>query len=325
MIKYKFTENKLYSQFFSFEILDYYDSIATDENFEWIENYFNILMKDENINTEKFNVHHIRPCCTFKDKEHKNRRETEKLGNEFNGNLIKLSIYNHFFAHYYLWKIFNNRDLKNAFQRMCGQGKYINNLTKEELNDIARLKENCAKKNKTDKEKKEYISNYNKTHKKEQKQYYKKNIKRITENNKKYAQNNKEKMSKYKSKWQKENKEKRKNNYQKNRNKILNQKREYYNNNKEKFRNYRKINKEKISEYNKNYNKNNKDKIREIKANYHKKNKDKISEKRKKFNAQTCYDPKKEDFCTFGALQSRKKRNKELYKNINLKDCIIKS
>ena len=159
MIKYKFTENKLYSQFFSFEILDYYDSIATDENFEWIENYFNILMKDENINTEKFNIHHIRPCCTFKDKEHKNRRETEKLGNEFNGNLIKLSIYNHFFAHFYLWKIFNNRDLKNAFQRMCGQGKYINNLTKEELNNIARLKENCAKKNKTDKEKKEWVTN----------------------------------------------------------------------------------------------------------------------------------------------------------------------
>lgn len=102
---------------------------------------------------------------------------------------------------------------------------------------------------------------------------------------------------------------------------ILNQ----FNNNKEKFRNYRKINKEKISEYNKNYNKNNKDKIREIKANYNKKNKDKISEKRKKFNAQICYDPKKEDFCTFGALQSRKKRNKELYKDINLKNCIIKS
>ena len=50
-----------------------------------------------------------------------------------------------------------------------------------------------------------------------------------------------------------------------------------------------------------------------------------MSEKRKKFNAQICYDPKKEDFCTFGALQSRKKRNKELYKDINLKNCIIKS
>ena len=75
-----------------------------------------------------------------------------------------------------------------------------------------------------------------------------------------------------------------------------------------------KLVKKKISEYNKNYNKNNKDKIREIKANYNKKNKDKISEKRKKFNAQICYDPK-----------SRKKRNKELYKDINLKNCIIES
>ena len=51
----------------------------------------------------------------------------------------------------------------------------------------------------------------------------------------------------------------------------------------------------------------------------------KFQKKEKKFNAQICYDPKKEDFCTFGALQSRKKRNKELYKDINLKNCIIKS
>lgn len=109
MIKYKFTENEVYLQFFTFEILDYYDSIATDENFEWIENYFNILMKNENINAEKFDMHHIRPCCTFKDEEYKTRKQTEKLANEFNGNIIKLSYKNHIMAHYFFMENVSKR------------------------------------------------------------------------------------------------------------------------------------------------------------------------------------------------------------------------
>ena len=114
MIKYKFTEDLIYSQCFSFEVLDYFDSITTEENFEWIEKYFNVLMKDENETAEKFNIHHIRPCCTFKDEEHKNRIETKPLADNFNGNLIKLSVYNHLFAHFYLWKIFNIQDTKKS-------------------------------------------------------------------------------------------------------------------------------------------------------------------------------------------------------------------
>ena len=50
----------------------------------------------------------------------KNQRQTKPLADKFNGNLIKLSIYNHLFAHFYLWKIFNNKDSKISFQRMCG-------------------------------------------------------------------------------------------------------------------------------------------------------------------------------------------------------------
>ena len=37
MLKEKFTENLIYSQFFSFEVLEYFDSIATEENVNWIE------------------------------------------------------------------------------------------------------------------------------------------------------------------------------------------------------------------------------------------------------------------------------------------------
>ena len=146
MLREKFTENLKYLQFFSFEVLDYFDSICTDKNYEWIGKYFDVLMKEENKTAEKFNMHHIRPCCTFKDEEIRTRKQTLFLANKFNRNLIKLSIYNHLFAHFYLWKIFDNRDLKLSFQRMCGQEQYINNLTENELKNIAKLKENCSMK-----------------------------------------------------------------------------------------------------------------------------------------------------------------------------------
>ena len=64
------------------------------------------------MSAKKYNTHHIKPCFTFKDKEHKNRKETEPLANKFNENTIKLSIYNHILAHYYLWRIYDNQDSK---------------------------------------------------------------------------------------------------------------------------------------------------------------------------------------------------------------------
>lgn len=131
---------------FSQEIIDYFENLRNEETSEWIDKYFDVLSDENNLTSEKYNIHHIRPCCTFKDKEHKNRKQSEKLANKFNGNLIKLSIYNHIFAHFYLWKIFNNRDSKEAFQRMCGQEEYVDNLTEDEIKEIARLKEKCAEK-----------------------------------------------------------------------------------------------------------------------------------------------------------------------------------
>ncbi len=157
-------------------------------------------MKEENETAEKFNKHHIRPCCTFKDETHKNRSQTKPLADKFNGNLIKLSIYNHFFAHYYLWKIFDNFDLKTAFQRMCCDNK-IYNLTDDELNEIAILKQNCTKKNQTKDERKK--------------------------KDKEYKDSNKEKISKYNKK-----------HYILNKNKILNDKKEYRKQNKEKISDY---------------------------------------------------------------------------------------
>ena len=104
---------------FSQEVLSYFESIRNEENSVWIDKYFEYLSDKENLTAEKYNLYHIRPCCTFKDEEHKNRKETLPLGD--NGNIIKISVYNHLLAHYCLWKIYDNWDSKNANKKMCEQ------------------------------------------------------------------------------------------------------------------------------------------------------------------------------------------------------------
>lgn len=287
MLREKFTENLNYSQFFSFEVLDYFDSICTDENYEWIVKYFDVLMKEENETAEKFNKHHIRPCCTFKDDKHKKRNETQKLGDKFNGNITKLSIYNHLFAHYYLWKIFNNRDSKEAFQRMCGEGKYIDNLTENELKEIARLKEDCAKIN--------LIGEELRLHK--------------NQSRRKYNQSEKGKISKCKYKHSEKGKNKRKEYENSKRGKEVMSKIGYKYRNSEKGKQTREKwlnNGGKI--WQEEYNKSEKGKRRA-----------------KKYYSKPCYDPIEKDFPNLGALRARKIRNKEKYKNINPKDCVLKN
>lgn len=278
---------------FSQEILTYFENIRTEENSKWIDKYFEVLNDKNNINSKKYNQHHIRPCFTFKDKEHKNRKQTEKLGNEFNGNIIKLSIYNHLFAHFYLWKIFDDKDSKTAFQHMCNQGKYIDNLTENELKEIAILKENCSKENLTEEEIKEHNKNAVKKYMRSEKGKNKMQ---------KYRNENQYKLSEYGKNWYLENKddikEKRKRHYKENHIKIYQRK--------------------------KNYRKNNHDKILEQDRKYREKNHDRLSKKQKEYDNQECYDPIANNKCTLCALRGRKQRNKEKYKDIIPMEYIIK-
>lgn len=295
---------------FSQEIINYFESLRNEKNSEWIDKYFNVLSDERNLNAEKFEIHHIRPCFTFKDKEHKTRKQSKPLADGFNRNLIKLSIYNHLFAHYCLWKIFDNFDSKMAFQRMCGLKTYINNLTENELIKIASLKEECAKKNQTEDEKREQRKRYNKNHKKERKEYskqrYENNKERIAEQHKDYYKYNKEEIL--------ERQKERNNN---NKEKIAEYNKEYRKNNKEKIskklKEWYENNKEDILNQQKQYRKNNKEKI----ANYHKEwyenNKEKISEQDKKRNKLLCYDPIKENECSYNTLRGE---------NIIIKNCI---
>ena len=86
------------------EIIDYFGSLRNGKTSEQIDKYFNALRDESNLSAKKYNTHHIKPCFTFKDKTHSSREETEPLANKMKENLIKVSIYNHIKAHYFLWK-----------------------------------------------------------------------------------------------------------------------------------------------------------------------------------------------------------------------------
>lgn len=202
MLREKFTENSVYSQFFSFEVLEYFDSIATNENYEWIEKYFDVLMRKENKIAKKFNDHHIRPAFTFRDDNHKNRKETKSLANEVNGNIIRLSVQNHIKAHNYLRFIFKNTIYegyaRSAIYIICKK-RNVENFTESEIEEIAKIIEECSKENKTDEERKQ-----------RNKEWYNKNRDKLLEQGRKRAELNKEKLSANGKRWYRENKERHK-------------------------------------------------------------------------------------------------------------------
>ena len=385
----KFIDGKV---LFSKEIIEYFESIRTEENSEWIDKYFEVLNDESNLNAVKFNMHHIRPCFTFKNKNHRNRKETQKLGDAFNGNIIKLSLYNHLLAHYYLWKIYNEWNSKKAIQQMSFQKKYTNDLSEDEIKIIAKFREDCAKENQTREELKEYG-----------KQWYENNKERKLKKNKEWIENNYERYLQKRKEWELKNKDKRKqqihNYYENNKEKIAKlakerneqnkeylkkYREEYYKTNKEeinrKVREKYKENKDKISKKHKEYRennkkllskkakeryknnkelmlkqhkewyKNNKEKVSKTGKRYYETNKKEIlikqkirynankeklaklraeyaEEKRKytkEYNSQLCFDPIKKEYINLGVLVGRKRRNKELYKDINPKDYIVK-
>ena len=254
---------------FSKEVLSYFESLRNEETSEWIDKYFEVLSDKSNPTATKYNLHHIRPCCTFKDKEHKNRKETLKLGDNFNGNIIKVSIYNHLLSHYYLWKIYNDWNSKRAIESMCCQDKYIDDLSEDELKEVAILKEECAKENQTKEERRKYRKNW----------YEKNKDKELTKINE-WTEKNKDRVKKNKDNW-----------YQKNKERISKESKEHRAEKRIKEREYRHNNKDKI----------------------------------KKRNNRPCYDPIRKDICTFSILRHRKNRNKEIYKNIMISECLIKT
>lgn len=302
---------------FSEEVLNYFDNLRTIENSEWIDKYFKILNDENNLSSEKYRIHHIRPCFSFKDKNHKKRKETELLANAINGNKIKLSIENHIKAHYCLWKIYNNWYSKNAVQLLC-KTENIEKLSVEKINEIAKFKEECDEHN-VIKDKSEYRKNYRKSNNgnncitKSEEKYRHSEKGRVTRKRYRESEHGKEIMKNY------VNSDKGKENIKKAQRKYSSSehgketKRKY--NHSERGIQIKK--KYACSERGKATNKR-----------YYMSEKGKATNRKavNKYYNKPCYDPIEEKPCKLGTLKYRKNygKNKELYKNINLKDCIIK-
>ena len=198
---------------FSKEVLECFESIRNEENSEWIDKYFDYLSDEENLTAEKYNGHHIIPCFTFKDKTHRTRKETEPLADKVEGNIIKLSIYNHILAHYCLWKIFDNYNSKHAIQYTIGKDKEINDLSENQIKEIARIREECAEKNQTEEEMKEKQKEYRmsergkESQRKRSAKYNNSHKELVSKRKKKYRETHKEEISQYWSEYYKNNKE----------------------------------------------------------------------------------------------------------------------
>ena len=195
------------------EVLSYFESIRTEENSAWIDKYFEYLSDEENLTAEKYNGHHIIPCFTFKDETHRTRKETEPLADKVEGNIIKLSIYNHILAHYCLWKIFDNYNSKHAIQYTIGKDKEINDLSENQIKEIARIREECAEKNQTEEEMKEKQKEYRmsergkESQRKRSAKYNNSHKELVSKRKKKYRETHKEEISQYWSEYYKNNKE----------------------------------------------------------------------------------------------------------------------
>lgn len=235
---------------FSNEVLNYINKWRTNENSKYIDEYMKVLLNPSNIIATKFEIHHIIPAFTFRDENHKNRKETIKLADKVTENKIKLSLKYHKLAHYYLWKIFpNDNNARSAVYFMFNNND-IEDLTKDEVIEFARILEEYAKENLTEEEKRERDKKRRNTEK------YKKS------------------------------------------------KREY-------DKNLHKAKKEK------------KCKLAKIYNQTHKKEKQKYDEN---LHKQVCFDPITKEYCTYKQLSHRKHdyvELKDLYKNVNLKSCIV--
>ena len=270
---------------FSKEILEYFESLRNEETNEWVDKYIEVLSDISNFDAPKYNIHHIKPVFTFKTEELNTRRKAEKIANKFSGNNIKLSIYNHILAHFYLWKIYDNNETKYPLFYLFNTSKTINELTENELKIVAKLTEDVAKTNLTEEEKKENLRKYTSTRKDKNRESTRKSYRKHREKrlvyNQEYRKTHKELISENGKKWREKNKEYR-SEYDKN----------YYKTHKEERKQYKELHKEDISQYHKDR------------------------------DSRLCLDPITNLPTTFGKLRRMYKKHEE-YKEVDAKKCLI--
>ena len=86
-----------------------------------------------------------------------------------------------------------------------------------------------------------------------------------------------------------------------------------------------KENKERHDAWQKEWNNNHKEERKESSHKWRENNRDNIRKNENKRNARMCIDPTNGTTCTYGTLRSRKKRNKEKYKDVKPIECLVKT
>lgn len=208
---------------------------------------------------------------------------------------------------------------------MCELKKNIDELSENELNEIALMKEECAKKNKTKEEKA-----------KDSKEYRIKHKDRIKERKKKYNEENKDKKSKWEANYRKKHAKEIAKYKEENREHLNKQAKEYfsqkcYDSKENNICSLRALQKRKRIHVEKYKDVVPKDCIFKTEEEYLQKKKELYDEEKernefiKKYGKNRCYDPKEQDICILQTLQDRKRKRHEKYKDIIPRECIIKT
>lgn len=172
---------------------------------EATKKYYDLVeqCKIEDVNCEKYNMHHVNPIFTFKEKY--NAKRTKEIRYDKNidfGEEIKCSIPHHVELHFYLCFMFDKgtslfKSAKSSFWFMTNKSltQSIESLTEDDVKSIGKYCEELKKTNWTDEDKK----NYRKTNKRidADREYRRKNKERLAKQHSEYYREHKEERMEY--------------------------------------------------------------------------------------------------------------------------------
>lgn len=195
---------------------------------EATKKYYDLVeqCKIEDDDCEKYNMHHVNPIFTFKEKY--NAKRTKEIRYDKNidfGEEIKCSIPHHVELHFYLCFMFDKgtslfKSAKSSFWFMTNKSltQSIESLTEDDVKNIGKYCEELKKTNWTDEDKK----NYRKTNKRIEadREYRRKNKEKLAKQHSEYYREHKEERMEYYEEWRSKN-EPRLREYRKERNQII--------------------------------------------------------------------------------------------------------
>lgn len=176
---------------------------------EATQKYYNLveLCKIEDVDCEKYNMHHIEPIFTLKEKYNVKRTKEIRYNKNIDfGEEIKCSIPHHIMLHFYLCFMFDRgttlyKSAKSSFWFITNKTltQSIDSLTEEDVLKIGKYCEELKKTNWTDEDKKNYRKTHNRVEK--DKDYRIKNRNKLAKQHSIYYREHKEERKEYYYDW----------------------------------------------------------------------------------------------------------------------------